>query len=97
MKINISTLNIALLDIGEARVTGAAVFQEEMNRIAEIVKNVNGISHVATDLSVWSYHSHQTYQFADCVGNTTLICINGVISDSLTCDKLNQCLTRVSC
>ena len=55
MKINISTLNMALLDIGEARVTGAAVFQEEMNRIAEIVKNVNGISHVATDLSVWSY------------------------------------------
>ena len=53
--IDISTLNIAVPEIGKARVTGAAVSQDEMNRIAEIVKNVNGISHVTTDLSVWTY------------------------------------------
>jgi cytidylate kinase len=53
--IDISTLNIAVPEIGKARVTGAAVSQDEMNRIADIVKNVNGISHVTTDLSVWIY------------------------------------------
>ena len=53
--IDISTLNIAVPELGKAHITGAAVSQEEMNRIAEIVRNVNGISHVDADLSVWIY------------------------------------------
>ncbi|MGD9353241.1 MAG: cytidylate kinase family protein [Desulfobacterales bacterium] len=53
--IDISTLNIAVPEIGRAHITGAAVSQDEMNRIAEIVRNVNGISHVTADLSVWIY------------------------------------------
>jgi len=53
--IDISTLNIAVPEIGKARVTGAAASQDEMNRIAGIVENVDGISHVDTDLSVWIY------------------------------------------
>jgi osmotically-inducible protein OsmY len=42
-------------EIGKANLTGMAVSQEEKNRIAEIVKNVHGISHVNADLSVWLY------------------------------------------
>ncbi len=53
--IDISTLNIAVPELGKAHITGAAVSQEEMNRITEIVRNVNGISHVDVDLSVWIY------------------------------------------
>jgi osmotically-inducible protein OsmY len=53
--IDISTLNIAVPEIGKANITGVAVSQEEKNRIAEIVKNVNGVSHVNADLSVWIY------------------------------------------
>jgi len=42
-------------EIGTANITGVAVSQEEKNRIPEIVKNVNGISHVNANLSVWVY------------------------------------------
>ena len=53
--IDISTLNIAVPEIDKAHITGAAVSQEEMKRIAEIVGNVNGILHVDVELSVWIY------------------------------------------
>jgi osmotically-inducible protein OsmY len=53
--IDISTLNIAVPEIGEANITGMAASQEEKNRIAEIVKNVNGINKVNANLSVWIY------------------------------------------
>ena len=53
--IDISTLNISVPEIGRASLTGAAVSQEEKTRIADIVKNVDGISEVHTDLSVWIY------------------------------------------
>jgi cytidylate kinase len=53
--IDISTLNIAVPEIGKAHITGVAVSQEEKGRIAEIVENVSGISHVDSDLSVWIY------------------------------------------
>ena len=53
--IDISTLHIAVPELGKAHLTGAAVSQEEMKRIVEIVRNVNGISHVDADLSVWIY------------------------------------------
>ena len=53
--IDISTLNIAVPELGKAHITGAAVSQEEMKRIAEIVRNVDGISNVDADLSVWIY------------------------------------------
>ena len=52
---DISTMNIAVPELGKAFITGAAVSHEEMNRIAGIVRNVEGISHVDTDLSVWIY------------------------------------------
>jgi cytidylate kinase len=53
--IDISTLQVTVPEIGKANLTGMAVSQEEKNRIAEIVKNVHGISHVNADLSVWLY------------------------------------------
>lgn len=53
--IDISTLNIAVPEIGSANITGVAVSQEEKNRIPAIVKNVDGISQVEADLSVWIY------------------------------------------
>jgi cytidylate kinase len=53
--IDISTLNVAVSESGTADITGVTVSQEEKNRIPEIVKNVNGISHVNADLSVWVY------------------------------------------
>ena len=53
--IDISTLNILVPEFGRATLTGAAVSQEEKTRIAEIVKNVDGISEVHADLSVWIY------------------------------------------
>ena len=53
--IDISTLNISVPEFGRATLTGAAVSQEEKIRIAEIVKNVDGISEVHADLSVWIY------------------------------------------
>lgn len=53
--IDISTLNIVVPELGNAFINGAAVSQEEMTRIAGIVRNVEGISHVDTDLSVWIY------------------------------------------
>jgi len=53
--IDISTLKIAVPEIGKAEITGAAVSQEEKDRIVEIVNNVHGISHVSAELSVWIY------------------------------------------
>ncbi len=53
--IDVSTLNIAVPEVDKAHITGAAVSQEEMERIFEIVRNVNGISHVDVDLAVWIY------------------------------------------
>ncbi len=53
--IDISTLHIAVPELGKAHITGAAVSQEEMKRIAEIVRNVDGISDADVDLSVWIY------------------------------------------
>jgi cytidylate kinase len=53
--IDISTLKIAVPKNGEAEITGAAVSQEEKDRIVEIVNDVQGISHVRADLSVWIY------------------------------------------
>ena len=51
--IDISTLNIAVPELDKAHITGAAISQEEMERIFEIVRNVNGITHVDVDLAVW--------------------------------------------
>ena len=53
--IDISTLDIAVPEIGEANISGMAASQEEKNRIAEIVKNVNGVKKVNVNLSVWIY------------------------------------------
>jgi hypothetical protein len=53
--IDISTLKIAVPEIGKAEITGAAVSREEKDRIVEIVNNVRGISHVSAELSVWIY------------------------------------------
>ena len=53
--IDISTLNIAVPELGKARITGAVVSREDTNRIVEIVRNVDGISHVDTNLSLWIY------------------------------------------
>jgi cytidylate kinase len=53
--IDISTLDIAVPKIGEANISGMAVSQKEKNRIAEIVKNVDGINKVNANLSVWIY------------------------------------------
>ena len=53
--IDISTLYIAVPEIGEAKITGMAACQNEKNRIEGIVKNVNGINKVNTSLSVWIY------------------------------------------
>ncbi|MGD1973676.1 MAG: BON domain-containing protein [Desulfobacterales bacterium] len=53
--IDISTLDIAVSKIGEANISGMAVSQKEKNRIAEIVKNVDGVNKVNVNLSVWIY------------------------------------------
>ncbi len=53
--IDISTLQVTVPEFGKAHLIGMAVSQEEKNRIAEIVKNVHGISQVNADLSVWLY------------------------------------------
>lgn len=53
--IDISTLNIVISEMGTADVTGMAVSQEEKSQIPEIVRNVNGVTHVNADLSVWVY------------------------------------------
>jgi len=53
--IDISTLDIAVPKIGEANISGMAVSQKEKNRIAEIVKNVDGVNKVNAKLSVWIY------------------------------------------
>ena len=53
--IDVSTLNIAVPQIGTVDITGVAASQEEKNRIPEIVEKVQGISQVNADLSVWVY------------------------------------------
>lgn len=53
--IDIHTLEIAVPEIGEVNISGMAVSQKEKNRIAEIVKNVNGVNKVNAKLSVWIY------------------------------------------
>ena len=53
--IDISTLSIDVTESGNTDITGAAVSQEEKDKIPEIVKNINGISQVTVDLNVWTY------------------------------------------
>jgi len=53
--IDMSTLNIAVPQIGTADITGVAASQDEKNRIPEIVEKVQGVSQVNTDISVWVY------------------------------------------
>jgi len=53
--IDVSTLNIVIPEMGTADITGMAVSQEEKNQIPEIARNVDGITHVNADLSVWVY------------------------------------------
>ena len=53
--IDISTLSIEIPESGKAFITGMAVSQEEKDRISEIVKTVEGVSQVDSNLSVWIY------------------------------------------
>jgi cytidylate kinase len=53
--IDVSTLSIAVPEIGKAKIAGVVVSQDEQNRIAAIVSNVEGISDVNADVSVWVY------------------------------------------
>ena len=53
--IDIRTLNIDVTETGNVGIYGAAVSQEEKDKIPEIVTNVHGISQVNADLKVWTY------------------------------------------
>jgi hypothetical protein len=53
--IDISTLEIAVPEIGEVNISGMAVSRKKKNPIAEIVKNVNRVDKVNAKLSVWIY------------------------------------------
>lgn len=53
--IDISTIKITVSEDGRAQITGATVSQSEKEKIEAIVKNVDGIIYVDTDLSVLVY------------------------------------------
>ncbi|CAB5090558.1 hypothetical protein D3OALGA1CA_5857 [Olavius algarvensis associated proteobacterium Delta 3] len=53
--IDVSTLNIAVPQVGTANITGGAVSQDEKKRIPGIVEKVQGISQVNADITVWVY------------------------------------------
>ena len=54
--IDVRTLNIAVPETGSIEIAGAVASNEEKNRAAEIVKNVNGIFYVNNKLSILPYH-----------------------------------------
>ena len=51
--IDISTLTITVPEIGTAEITGMAASREEKERIPGIVNNMNDVSQLNIDLSVW--------------------------------------------
>ncbi len=53
--IDVSTIKVTVSDNGKALITGGTVSKAEKDKIATIVNNVDGISQVDNDLTVWVY------------------------------------------
>ena len=54
-KLDIQLINVAVTENGKVALTGAAVSQEEKEKIIEIVSNLSGVSEVDAAISVWNY------------------------------------------